>query len=346
MSNILITVIIPVYNAETYLNRGIDSVLNQTYESFELILVNDGSEDGSLRICNEYAKRDSRVRVISQDNSGVSVARNTGIKAALGKYIMFIDSDDYIKTNFIEEALKDISSENADIYISGYFEEIYEGDKVLDVIETKGMREIKNVEQLICNMSQGYATECIQVCWAKLYLREIIEKYNILFNSNMAIGEDQVFNCNYLYYTKKIVFSDKSYYYYRKPTDSSLTGRYNGSIYDISRSISESISKLKPLISEDACKNIDIHCAKKISNCIQYMFIHYEESGRNVTLDTIRKISKDEFVEAAMRYKEMFGFRDRLTLFLLKHNLVYSTYNIFSSYFFLKGLKTKVSKLK
>lgn len=95
--NQLISIIMPVYNAEKYLNRSIESVMNQTYKNIEIILVNDGSTDASLTICSNYQKADSRIKLINQKNSGVSAARNRGIDEATGTYIMFIDSDDYIE---------------------------------------------------------------------------------------------------------------------------------------------------------------------------------------------------------------------------------------------------------
>lgn len=116
-----ISVIVPVYNTEKYLRRCIDSILNQTYEALEVILVDDGSTDGSGAVCDEYAEKDARVRAIHQKNGGISAARNAGIDAASGQYIAFIDSDDYVTGDMLAELLRICREENADAAIGGYY---------------------------------------------------------------------------------------------------------------------------------------------------------------------------------------------------------------------------------
>lgn len=102
----LVTIIVPVYNVENYLNRCLDSIIKQSYKNLDIILINDGSTDNSLKICNNYAKNDTRITVINIENSGPSICRNIGLEKAKGGYISFVDSDDYIEKNFIETLLK------------------------------------------------------------------------------------------------------------------------------------------------------------------------------------------------------------------------------------------------
>ena len=115
-----ITIIVPVYNSENYIRRCVDSVLRQSFEDFELLLINDGSTDGSLKILREYEKSDKRIRVINQENMGVAKTRNKGIKLASGKYIMFIDNDDYIENDYINKYYNSIKDTDYDIVIGGY----------------------------------------------------------------------------------------------------------------------------------------------------------------------------------------------------------------------------------
>ena len=117
--NKLISIIMPVYNAEKYLNRSIESIMNQTYNNIEIILVNDGSTDNSLEICTSYQEKDNRIKLINQANKGVSFARNKGIDEATGDYIMFIDSDDYVEKNMIEDMVSKITEDDIDLVISG-----------------------------------------------------------------------------------------------------------------------------------------------------------------------------------------------------------------------------------
>ena len=111
----LISVVLPIYNVEKYLRRCLDSVVNQTYKNLEILLINDGSTDNCLKICEEYAKSDNRVQVINKNNAGLGMARNTGIDYAKGEYICFFDSDDYIELNTIEKLYKIIVSEQPEM---------------------------------------------------------------------------------------------------------------------------------------------------------------------------------------------------------------------------------------
>ena len=122
--NELISIIVPVYKVEPYLNKCVDSIINQTYKNIEIILVDDGSPDNCGKICDDYTKKDSRIKVIHKKNGGLSDARNYGIEASIGDYIMFVDSDDYISANMCEILLKTAKKYNADI-INCNFEEVF-----------------------------------------------------------------------------------------------------------------------------------------------------------------------------------------------------------------------------
>ena len=119
-----ISVIVPVYNAEKYLSRCIDSILNQTYKNFELILINDGSKDNSIEILRKYENIDDRIKVIDNSNNGVSKTRNIGVRLAEGEYIQFIDSDDFIDKNMFEYAINVMEQENADLVMTGFYLDI------------------------------------------------------------------------------------------------------------------------------------------------------------------------------------------------------------------------------
>src|SRR5699024_3815218 len=126
-----VTVIVPVYNVEDYLEKCIDSLLNQTYKNLEIILVNDGSTDDSANICDRYSHQDERVKVFHRNNGGLSDARNAGLKNVTGDYITFIDSDDYAETILIEEALKAIKKYNSEVVIYGYYTDIVNAEDEL-----------------------------------------------------------------------------------------------------------------------------------------------------------------------------------------------------------------------
>ena len=210
-----ISVIVPVYKAEAYLHRCVDSILSQTYTNFELLLINDGSPDLSGEICNEYAEKDARVRVFHKKNGGVSSARNFGIENSIGEWICFIDSDDYVGPNYLQD-----------------FEV---GDNIFIMpIQGFGIQKksffIKHVIPLgITSQSElFYNAEILNIlnspCY-KLFNKSIIHKYQIFYDSNTCYGEDHIFVLNYLQHIKTIVFHNSYSYTYNQTTEYSLTRR-------------------------------------------------------------------------------------------------------------------------
>lgn len=193
----LVTIIVPIYNAEQNIKRCVDSILNQDYKNLELLLVNDGSKDGSLKILKKYEEEYSFIKVISHKNIGVAETRNKAIKNATGKYIMFIDNDDYIDKNYVSSFVDTINSSNYDIVIGGYVR-ITEDKKVLKREVLKDLPFSKYV---------------IMAPWAKIYKRDFIIKNNIEF-LNYKIGEDVYFNLNAYFNTNKIGIIDYVGYYW------------------------------------------------------------------------------------------------------------------------------------
>lgn len=204
----MISIIVPVYKVEAYLKKCLDSILNQTYRDLEVILVDDGSPDKCPALCDEYAKRDVRVKVIHQNNMGLSAARNAGIKAAQGEYIGFVDSDDYIASDMYEEMLKLITNEGADLVICNV-QKVDEANRVL-VADMGVETSLYNRKEIFQRLNEQNAVYYI-TAWNKLYRRELFD--SIVFPVG-KIHEDEfivheIFNqCN------KIVSTNKVYYFY------------------------------------------------------------------------------------------------------------------------------------
>ena len=188
----LISIIIPIYNVEKYLEKCLNSIIGQTYNNIEIILVDDGSKDQSKEICDNYAKTDNRIRVIHNENKGVSNARNTGIDIAKGKYITFIDADDYVDKNYVDVLYALCIKNNADITICGVKDEDNDGNILNESNEIETKLDKKEMLKELLNEKYFFS-----VCWAKLYKRDIIA--NIRFNENMKIGEDFEFLYKVLY---------------------------------------------------------------------------------------------------------------------------------------------------
>ena len=216
-----ISVIIPIYNAESSLDRCIQSIVSQTYTNIELILVNDGSTDNSLGICNNYATTDPRIVVISQKNSGVSSARNRGIEIAKGKWITFVDSDDYVEKNYLECLCENITDEKA-LIIQGLKQVNIKGEEIKKIeFENTILKktEIKKAFDEKEIFEYGYTV-------AKLYNRNIIDKHNIRFNEQISYSEDMLFMLEYILHCDFIKFVQGSLYNYVIDV-STLSQRYN-----------------------------------------------------------------------------------------------------------------------
>ena len=211
-----ISIIIPVYNVKNYLKKCLDSVINQTYKNIEIILINDGSNDGSEKICYEYAKKYKEIVYISSENKGVSHARNIGIKRSTGEYIGFVDSDDFIEPNMYEILLKNAIKFNADISIGNYTnKDKYDMQKIVN------MARKLNTEEAISNL---FSEKSIRgFLWNKLYKRElIIGKKEILLNEKIKIMEDLLFNYYAFKNSKTIVYDSNELYHYILRENSAL----------------------------------------------------------------------------------------------------------------------------
>lgn len=207
----LISVIVPIYNGERYIDDCIMSVLNQEYKNFELILVNDGSIDGSKEKLDVWEKKNKKIKVINQSNSGVSVARNKGIEKANGKYVTFIDVDDYISKDFLfyyYNLIKNFDAEIALTPMPKKFSVLAEctTEKIEDKIKIWS-GEKAACEMLYYNIAIGP--------WNKLISKELIDKYNIRFNPSLSYGEGFNFSVDCFQRAKKVAVGRKKVYYYR-----------------------------------------------------------------------------------------------------------------------------------
>ena len=225
----LVTIIIPIYNATDRLEYAIKSVLEQSYKNIELVLVNDGSIDHSLSICLSYAKLDARIKVINQNNAGVSAARNRGLKEASGEFIMFLDADDTIDPETIHELIHRLNIDKSDMVIFGMSFDYYQGSvfkykKELSFKEsmTVSSNEIKEV------FFRMYDANYLSSACNKIFNHEIIRKNRIAFDEQMAILEDFKFVLDFMEQSKTTtVVPDVYYHYYNNVLSSILRRRPN-----------------------------------------------------------------------------------------------------------------------
>lgn len=217
-----ISVIVPVFNTKNFLKKCIESILSQTYKNFEIILIDDGSFDGSEKICDDFqSKFKSIIKVIHQKNQGLSVARNVGLQNASGDFVCFVDSDDYIEPTMLETLFNSLSFANADISICSFFEE-NENNKTLQIVNFKD-EEFSNYDA-IENLSNEYNGYGFVVMWNKLFKRKLFE--NITFPKN-RIHEDQFVIFKLFFLANKIsTCSNKLYHHVNHKQNISTSSNY------------------------------------------------------------------------------------------------------------------------
>lgn len=219
MKKDIVSVIVPIYNAENYLNKSINSILKQTYYELEIILVNDGSTDNSWKICQEFQKKDKRIIAINQTNGGVSVARNKGLSIATGNWVMFVDPDDILEENIVSQLLKN-REKDTDIIISSAYGFDKENKKRAHFFN--GNRKfISNKTDLFVQLLDGTHGQsgdlftAIGVPWGKLYRSSFLKKNNLRFDPKLRRMQDNIFNLYAFYYARAITYIDEPFYNYR-----------------------------------------------------------------------------------------------------------------------------------
>ncbi len=220
MSKPLVSIIIPVYNVELYLSKCIDSILAQSFTDWECILVDDGSKDKSGSICDNYALKDNRIKVIHQNNSGVSIARQVGIDNVCGEYSIHIDPDDWIESNMLEELYNKAKSDDADMVICDYYK--HEGGVQQYINQRPNLLEpIKIIEQML---TTNMYPPLYGSCWNKLVRCSCFNSSDNLIRfepDDLSLGEDVVFNCRLLMSTvHRVSYLNKAFYHYEVRSNS------------------------------------------------------------------------------------------------------------------------------
>lgn len=211
MNSVEISVIVPIYNVEPYLAKGITSILNQSFRDFELICIDDGSTDNSLEIIKNLSSQDNRIRVYSKKNSGVGDTRNFGLQLSKGKYIYFFDPDDFVDPNLLFDNYSLIEKTNAEVILFGFYECI--DNEVKSTKVNKKNQLIYSNHQFGEQYPELYQENAMYVCWNKLYLKDFLLEKNLSF-TNQRTGQDAIFNLDVFMSLERIYINEKAYYYY------------------------------------------------------------------------------------------------------------------------------------
>lgn len=213
----MVSVVIPAYNVTKTLQRLLDCLLNQTWQNLQIILVDDGSEDGTVLMAREAAEKDPRLTVVTQGNLGISYARNAGLALCEGKYIRFIDADDTLPLDSIERMVRRAEKDGSELVIGGYDQYFGERRSFHNLAGRDDTVPCDDMMRHLCDYANSYF---YGVLWNKLFLREIAEKQNCRFQENLTWGEDFAFVMDYLAGVSRVSFMKDSLYDYRRSANS------------------------------------------------------------------------------------------------------------------------------
>lgn len=348
-----VSIIVPVYNVENYIERCLNSLVNQTFKDIEVITINDGSTDKSLELINKYAKEDIRVSVIDLGDEGVSYCRNLGIEKANGKYIMFVDSDDWIDSNMIEAMYKKAEENNLDLVMCSYIREfkdhskekrfnlpeeiIYKEDKVKNELLRKLVGPVKE------ELSNPEMLDALGTVWGKLYRADILKENKLKFVDLSEIGsaEDTLFNIFTFNYLKKVMFLNKPMYHYWRDNPKSVTSQYNPKLKEQRKVFFKYISDF---IKEN---NFEQVFEEALNNriCTSVLGLGLIECSKNNKVSginkikNIKKIINEEYVRNAYKNLELkyFSIHWRIFYFFIKNKMSFCSYLMLSTIEFLRA---------
>lgn len=321
--NDLISIVVPIYNVDRYLEKCIDSIVKQTYTNLEIILVDDGSTDSCPEICDKYKEKDSRIIVIHKKNGGLSDARNSGILIAKGKYICFIDSDDCVALNYVERLYEKILTKKCDIAVCSY-------DKVYDTVET--FKQIHTGSEIIFDNIEAIKDlfECDSfmgpMAWNKMYLTSLFRNHEILYPYG-KINEDNFTTYKLFFHSKRIVYFDESLYFYMQRTDSITGLEFNEKRLDILQCLDETSLFLK---------SNEIDLSKEF---ISYDFMIRFNLVNSIILADLWEMKYDQVLIAPMKknlkkVKKNIKTKYKCAFFMLSHS-----YHLY--YFLLRKMRLK-----
>lgn len=325
----LISIIMPVYNAQKYLDRSIKSVITQTYKEIELIIVNDGSTDNSMEICKKYASQDKRIKVYTQENKGVSAARNLGIEMASGEYLMFIDSDDYILENMIQDMKQKISNNNIDLVISGMQMNYIQNKEIVKQEEYKLLDKKYTKAEFINSIIKEIPLICFCGPCCKLYKAELLKSNHIRFSEELTMGEDTWYNLDYIKKCEgNIVTLQNIYYNYMRENENSLFTKYYEEYIRMTENVyNKFLNIMIDEASEEAVKNF-----KKtyIMNLIYANNINFKyKTNYKKKIRDIEYSLKNKVIQNNIRDIKFVGIKEKVFSLLIKTKMKYMLYMFF-----------------
>lgn len=337
MENELISIIVPIYNVSKYLDRCMESLLKQTYTNIEIIMVDDGSPDDCGSKCDDYASRDCRIKVIHKQNAGLGMARNSGLDIANGKYVAFIDSDDYVNIEMIEKLYHRLQNTKADTCFCRYYNVTAEKMNILaPEIYKKNNYHQDEIKEILLGMVGSLPEEPGDVeigmsVWKGLYSLDIINKSKIRFQSERKyISEDIIFHIEYLQKAQKVVVEETPNYYYCD-NGGSLTKSYKANRFEMEKILfQKEINELDKIFQrEEYNQRLFKSFLGRVRRCISQEV--NDNLNRKNARKNIRQICEDQLVQSVI---EKFDDKNlqvtkRMVNFFMKYKMVLALYCVF-----------------
>lgn len=323
MSDKVISVIIPVFNAEQFISETIKSVLSQTYEHIELILINDGSTDGSEAIIEEWLSEDERVVCVNQQNQGPSASRNNGLSRSMGDYILFVDADDELKPDSLEKMIKSISE--SDILIYGY-ENLFDKDAKNSTLVFPQKNGHYSLNSVIPSFGTLFSDNLIHYVWNKLYKKECLQE--VRFNESIKVGEDLLFNLEVLSNTQTISMSKDILYTHNWFNNDSITEKFHRNLFEYRKIQFEKTRNFLNshlAYSEENRQEVEEQFFHKYLACL----LSLESKESQLTYQEKKKLIKSIAEDAKTHHLLTYSGRtywEKLVIFLMKHQLISALY--------------------
>ncbi len=332
----LISIIVPIYKVEKYLEECIESLIRQTYSNIEILLIVDGSPDNSAAICEKAAKKDSRIRYIYQENAGVSVARNNGIEKANGEYLLFVDGDDWCDDKLVELLWKNANTYHSDVSMCGYYQNTAEKEEKKSFFEKdKVFKNDKLTLLKACFSTFG-------VPWSKLYKKSFLLKHHLTFVPNLKRMQDSIFNLNVFHHAEICSYIDQPLYHYRMFNES-VTNKYSEKADEVAYAIIEETTKFiqtsKQLELDPYCQMRTIYLLNDIIK-LKYLPQQAGLTSKQIKEEIKKKIKEPVFRKAIQKCPyRLLSLPNKVRLFFLRFHLISFFYWSMNSAYQLKRKK-------
>ncbi len=330
MDKELVSIIVPVYNVEKYIDECIESLVNQTYKEVEIILIDDGSKDSSANIMDEWARKDSRISAYHYENGGVSVARNRGIEKAKGKYVFFVDSDDFAEIDAVETMIKEAEVNRLDLAIFNNYK-AGEHERVKNEKYSK-LRGIFTGKEFFNNAVKEMNSFLLNIPWNKLYRLDIIKENGIEFNKDFKLGEDFIFNLEYFKYCKKVgIFEDVTYNYRLLETGLTLSKKPIDYMWNNAKKTLVYLEDSGKTINKDNIQPVNNYKIYSVKYNL-YSIVRNSYYSKKERIDALKWMCKDIKTTKIITYSNADKLRDKIYIFIFRNKLVHLIFFLFSKY--------------